>query len=111
MVQTDGIRQMAWGPRTVDDDRYILISADCHGGGALTDYRPYLPRKLHAEFDAWADSYEITFDDLKGELGERNWDSKRRQADMEADGVVARIHVQTGQAVQKGMVLVELAAP
>ncbi len=91
MAQTDGIRQMAWGPRTVDDDRYILISADCHGGGALTDYRPYLPRKLHAEFDAWADSYEITFDDLKGELGERNWDSKRRQADMEADGVVAEV--------------------
>jgi len=28
---------MAWGPHTVDDDRYVLISADCHGGGALTD--------------------------------------------------------------------------
>ena len=25
-------------------DRYTVISADCHGGGAILDYRPYLPR-------------------------------------------------------------------
>ncbi|HEY4332777.1 MAG TPA: amidohydrolase family protein [Ilumatobacteraceae bacterium] len=73
------------------NDRYVLISADCHGGGALTDYRPYLPRKFHEEYDAWAGAYEIVFDDLKGELGERNWNSDRRMADMEADGVVAEV--------------------
>ncbi|MGC4066825.1 MAG: hypothetical protein QM784_19750 [Polyangiaceae bacterium] len=24
------------------DDRYIVISSDCHGGGDIHDYRPYL---------------------------------------------------------------------
>jgi predicted TIM-barrel fold metal-dependent hydrolase len=74
-----------------DDERYVLISADCHGGGALLDYRPYLPARLHDDFDEWSASYEITFDDLKGELGERNWDSARRQRDLEAEGVVAEV--------------------
>src|SRR5262249_36149155 len=78
-------------PGEMDDQRYILISADCHGGGAIADYRPYLVSRYHDDFDAWAATYEITFDDLKGELGERNWDSARRQRDMEADGVVAEV--------------------
>jgi predicted TIM-barrel fold metal-dependent hydrolase len=75
----------------VDDERYVLISADCHGGGALTDYRPYLAHKYHGEYDSWAASYVIPYEDLLGELGERNWNSKRRLADMEADGVVAEV--------------------
>ena len=74
-----------------NDARYTLISADCHGGGALTDYRPYLPAKYHREFDEWAGSYVIEFEDLLGDLGTRNWDSKRRLADLEADGVVAEV--------------------
>ena len=24
------------------DERYVVISADCHGGGDILDYRPYL---------------------------------------------------------------------
>jgi predicted TIM-barrel fold metal-dependent hydrolase len=71
--------------------RYTLISADCHGGGAITDYRPYLPQRFHEEFDAWAGSYVVEYEDLLGELGERNWDSARRLRDMEADGVVAEV--------------------
>ena len=35
-------------------DRYTVISADCHGGGAIADYRPYLPRRVHDAFDALA---------------------------------------------------------
>lgn len=73
------------------DERYTVISADCHGGGALLDYRPYLERRFHDEFDAWAASYEIVYEDLLGDLGKRNWDSDRRLADMEADGVVAEV--------------------
>ncbi|MCU1394147.1 MAG: amidohydrolase 2 [Ilumatobacteraceae bacterium] len=74
-----------------NDDRYILISADCHGGGAIHDYREYLPKRFHDEFDAWAGSYVIEYEDLLGELGERNWSSQRRQTDLEADGVVAEV--------------------
>lgn len=73
------------------DDRYLVISSDCHGGGAILDYRPYLERKYHDEFDAWAATYELVYEDLKGDLGERNWDSARRLRDMEADGVVAEV--------------------
>jgi predicted TIM-barrel fold metal-dependent hydrolase len=73
------------------DDRYVVISADCHGGGNITDYRPYLPDRWHADFDAWAASYEIPYDDMKGPDGERNWNSERRLKELEADGIVAEV--------------------
>jgi predicted TIM-barrel fold metal-dependent hydrolase len=72
-------------------DRYLVISADCHGGGNITDYRPYLPSKWHDVFDAWAASYEIPYEDMKGPDGDRNWDSKRRLTELEADGIVAEV--------------------
>lgn len=71
--------------------RYVVISADCHGGGDMPDYRPYLPARWHEEFDAWVADYEVPYDDMKGELGKRNWDSERRLADLDADGVVAEV--------------------
>ncbi|HEU5033507.1 MAG TPA: amidohydrolase family protein [Mycobacteriales bacterium] len=73
------------------DDHYVVISADCHGGGDIYDYRPYLPKRWHAEFDAWAATYEIPYEDMKGPEGYRNWDSKRRLVELEDDGVVAEV--------------------
>jgi predicted TIM-barrel fold metal-dependent hydrolase len=73
------------------DDRYLVISADCHGGGDLLDYRPYLAKRWHDDFDAWASTYEIPYDDLKGPDAYRNWDSAARLSDLEADGVVAEV--------------------
>ena len=75
----------------MDQERYLVISADCHGGGNIADYRPYLASKWHDEFDAWAASYEVPYDDMKGPDGERNWDSERRLTDLEADGIVAEV--------------------
>jgi predicted TIM-barrel fold metal-dependent hydrolase len=72
-------------------DRYVVISADCHGGGNITDYRPYLPSRWHDDFDAWAASYEIPYEDMKGPDGDRNWDSARRLKELEADGIVAEV--------------------
>jgi len=72
-------------------DRYMIISADCHGGGAILDYRPYLPSKWHAAFDEWESSYEIPYEDMKGPDGERNWNSDRRLKELEADGIVAEV--------------------
>jgi predicted TIM-barrel fold metal-dependent hydrolase len=73
------------------DDRYIVISADGHAGGDVPDYRPYLESTWHDEFDEWAATYESPFEDLKGDLGARNWDSARRMADLEADGQSAEV--------------------
>ena len=76
---------------TTGDDRYIVISADGHAGGDIPDYRPYLESKWHDDFDAWAAEYDNPHEDLLGDLGPRNWDSARRQADLEADGQVAEV--------------------
>jgi predicted TIM-barrel fold metal-dependent hydrolase len=73
------------------DDRYMIISADCHGGGRITDYRPYLAAKWHDAFDAWESTYEIPYEDMKGPEGERNWDSDLRLKDLESDGIVAEV--------------------
>lgn len=73
------------------DERYVLVSSDCHAGGQISDYREYLESKYHDEFDAWAADYEIPYEDLGPGLGERNWDTVRRERDMEADGVAAEV--------------------
>lgn len=72
-------------------DRYLVISADCHGGGNIRDYRPYLAESLRSDFDAWADGFEIPYEDMKGPEGYKNWDSERRLQEMEDDGVVAEV--------------------
>jgi predicted TIM-barrel fold metal-dependent hydrolase len=75
----------------MDHERYLVISADCHGGGNITDYKPYLASRWHDDFDAWASSYEIPYDDMTGPDGNRNWDSDRRLTELEADGIVAEV--------------------
>lgn len=71
--------------------RYAVISADCHAGADLRDYRPYLASKYHEDFDRWADSYVNPFGDLLREDANRNWDDTVRNAALEADGIVAEI--------------------
>ena len=34
-------------------DPYVVISCDGHAGAATPDFKPYLPRRLHDDFDAW----------------------------------------------------------
>ncbi len=72
-------------------DRYLVISADCHAGADLRDYKPFLEAKYHDDFDAWAESYINPFGDLVQPDANRSWDSTRRLRDLEADGVVAEI--------------------
>ena len=76
---------------SIADERYVVISADGHAGADVGEYRPYLEARWHKEFDAWAAAYEVPYEDLAGDLGTRNWDSKRRLADLEADGQVAEV--------------------
>ena len=73
-------------------DRYTVISADCHGGGAIADYRPYLPSHGPRRLRRVArPTFENPYDDLEGDDAGRNWDSDRRLAELEADGVVAEV--------------------
>lgn len=77
---------------TVVDGRYAIISADTHAGGSHAQYREYLDPKYREDFDAWRGKYKNPFKDLKDtDLRVRNWDSDRRNAEQEADGVVAEV--------------------
>jgi predicted TIM-barrel fold metal-dependent hydrolase len=71
--------------------RYVVISADCHGGGDLQDCRPYLPSAYLPTFDEWAATFDNPYPDLQGPNGGRNWDSERRLKELEADGVVGEV--------------------
>lgn len=73
-------------------DRYVVISADTHAGGSHAQYREYLDPQYRDDFDAWRGKYRNPFKDLKDtDLRIRNWDSERRNADQEADGVVGEV--------------------
>ncbi len=72
-------------------DRYIVISADCHGGGSLDQYREYLEPAYRDGFDAWRGAYSNPYRDLQGGGRTRNWDDNRRWAELEADGQVAEV--------------------
>lgn len=71
--------------------RYVVVSADCHAGADLRDYRPYLESSLHDEFDRWADSFSNPFGDLERPDADRNWDDDVRNRALEADGVAAEV--------------------
>lgn len=73
------------------EDRYTVISADCHAGADLLDYKPYLERRYHEEFDAWAADYVNPYEDLLADTADRNWNSGRRIAELEEDGIVAEV--------------------
>jgi predicted TIM-barrel fold metal-dependent hydrolase len=72
-------------------ERYLLISADCHAGGSIDQYREYLDAAYRDAFDEWRGRYSNPFRDLQGGGRTRNWDSDRRTAELEEDGVVAEV--------------------
>ena len=72
-------------------DRYTVISADCHAGADLLDYREYLDPAYRDEFDSWAATYVNPFADLADEEAERNWDSDRRNADLDTEGIAGEV--------------------
>lgn len=72
-------------------DRYLIISSDCHAGADVATYRDYLEQAYHDDFDAWAKTFVNPFADLQGPDYDRNFDSARRLAELEADGCVAEV--------------------
>jgi len=76
---------------TATDQRYTIISADCHAGGSHEQYREFLAKEWVDEFDAWRGKYSNPFRDLQDDGRSRNWDDERRVGDLEADGQVAEV--------------------
>ena len=72
---------------TIDaDERYTIISADCHAGANHETYRQYLDPAYLEDFDAWRNKYKNPFRDLQDGGRVRNWDNERRISDLERDG-------------------------
>jgi predicted TIM-barrel fold metal-dependent hydrolase len=86
---------------------YAVISTDAHAGADLLDYKPYLERRFHGEFDAWAatftdpwSDYDIEMVDTDDEflriggasfLAPYNWESEKRLAHMDSEGIAAEV--------------------
>jgi predicted TIM-barrel fold metal-dependent hydrolase len=73
------------------DQRFVVISADCHAGGSLDTYGEYLESRYQDEFAAWRAAYRNPFRDLQSKGRERNWNSDQRIAELESDGQVAEV--------------------
>jgi predicted TIM-barrel fold metal-dependent hydrolase len=90
---------------------YIVVSSDNHAGADLFGYKPYLDKKWHEEFDAWATAYTNPWDFVDPRLADEeydvaadglltgaaswhsslNWDSARRKQHLAEDGVVGEV--------------------
>ncbi|MFP3899953.1 MAG: amidohydrolase family protein [Acidimicrobiia bacterium] len=78
-------------PATETDERYTIISADCHAGGSHAAYREYLDPAFHEDFDAWRGKYKNPYKDLGDNRRLRNWDNEMRNSQQESDGVVGEV--------------------
>lgn len=76
---------------TDNDERYTIISADCHAGGSHAAYREYLDPEFHEDFDAWRGKYKNPYKDLGDNRRLRNWDNEMRNSQQEADGIVGEV--------------------
>ena len=72
-------------------DRLTIISADTHGGADVAGYRPYLAPEWHDEFAAWSATFESAWLDADDDNFFMNYDSDRRLAALEADGISAEV--------------------
>lgn len=47
---------------------YVLINSDGHAGASICDYKPYLAREFHDEFEFWAKDFHDPWADFDKEL-------------------------------------------
>jgi len=76
---------------TDTEERYTIISADCHAGGSHAAYREYLDPEFLEDFDAWRGKYKNPYKDLGDNRRLRNWDNEMRNSQQESDGVVGEV--------------------
>jgi predicted TIM-barrel fold metal-dependent hydrolase len=86
------------------DERYLVVSGDCHAGASVAAYKPYLEKRWHEEFDAWAADFHDPWEEVDAGLEPReikmgvanfdsavNWDTPRRQQILEGEGIAAEV--------------------
>jgi predicted TIM-barrel fold metal-dependent hydrolase len=73
------------------DERYTIISSDCHAGGSHAAYREYLDPEFVEDFDAWRGKYKNPYKDLGDQRRLRNWDNDLRNSQQESDGIVGEV--------------------
>ncbi|MDH5238838.1 MAG: amidohydrolase [Acidimicrobiia bacterium] len=84
--------------------RQVLISTDGHAGADLLDYKPYLERRWHDEFDAWAATFRdawVEENDQDRPANQRlgvasagaplNWDGPLRLSHLDEQGIAAEV--------------------
>jgi predicted TIM-barrel fold metal-dependent hydrolase len=86
---------------------YVLITADGHAGASIRDYKPYLAKPFHDEFEVWAKDFHDPWADFDKDLSDTddeglrigvssasspyNWESAERVTILEGQGVVAEV--------------------
>src|ERR1700759_1408720 len=100
-----------------DNDPYLMIAADSHAGLPTEQYRPYLEKQFHAEFDEFLAGRAAQFEELSAmgvhneafakqwyEQHERElaggWDAERRNEALDGDGVCAEVIYPDADAVE-----------
>jgi predicted TIM-barrel fold metal-dependent hydrolase len=86
-----------------DASRYLLISTDGHCGADLLDYKPYLERRFHDDFDTWAAAYEDPWAavdatrsannraGLNSSAATLNWDGQERLIELDDQGIAVEV--------------------
>ena len=90
-----------------DSRNYAVISIDGHAGASIRDYKPYLAKEFHEEFEAWAKDFHdpwaefdkdlVDTDDNNLRIGVSsasspyNWESEERVEILEEQGIVAEV--------------------
>lgn len=86
---------------------YVLINSDGHAGASIRDYKPYLAREFHGEFEDWVRDFHDPWADFDKELADTkdeglrigvssasspyNWESEERVTILEGQGTVAEV--------------------
>ena len=86
------------------EQRQILISTDGHAGASLLDYKPYLERGYHEQFDAWASTFHDAWVEetdqerpenhrlgVASAIAPLNWDSGMRLEYLDGQGIAAEV--------------------
>jgi len=75
----------------LNNDPYLLITADTHAGGSHEQYREYLDPGYREQFDAWRGGYKNPSQAHYGNKKMRNWDLDIRTSDQNSQGVVGEV--------------------